>query len=100
MKLNKDFNMNSLTNEQNKEVTKLAQAIVNKEFMFDDYNVKPIWDYTQTHCVTGIGDSWRLGVIKKALKEKGAYKFRQVKNSFGRYTLCFDGTKMLNNLEK
>jgi hypothetical protein len=92
--------MNNLTQDQKSQITKISKSAIKGAYMFNNFDVETIYDHRQTHAVYGISDKSELEDIKKALKAKGANKFRQVKNNFNRYILCFNGEKMLDNLEK
>jgi len=53
-------------------------------------SIQELFDPIQTHAVYGIRDKNDLDVLKYEIKEaKLGNRFRQIKNQYGFYTLCF-----------
>lgn len=61
-----------------------------KQNLYNGQSVSSIDDPVQTHAIYGLASSSDVYRLKMTLKEeKLANRFRQIKNHFGNYILCF-----------
>jgi hypothetical protein len=66
---------------------------VKRELSGNQY-VQSIFDPVQTHAIYGISSSQEVSELKIKIKNSGlGNRFRQIKNRFGNYILCF---KLIN----
>lgn len=64
---------------------------IGNNFEYRDLYQQPLFDPVQSHAVYGIETKEMLESVKKTLKEKGAKRFRTIKNRYGFYILCYKG---------
>jgi len=57
------------------------------------YSIQSLFDPVQTHAAKGVPVE-RVDEVKQALKERGAVRFRVVKNRYGFAAVCFKMKKV------